>query len=121
MNKRLEKVIGILEARVKRSNEEFSNYHELREELSAMKRILNFVYEHSMIPEIKQERFIGGSFGGSVFTQPLDCDKVKIDAGGEPETYTRRRILMPPVTWEGFALVSMSDEDVKKYLKSENV
>lgn len=73
-----------------------------------------------MISEIKNELFIGGTFGGIISTAPLDCDKVQIDAGGEAETYTRRRIFMPPVTWEGFALDSMTDKEVKEYLKRKD-
>jgi hypothetical protein len=50
MTKKLEKAMGILErrirtleARVAQINENYSFYHEIREELLAMKRIFDFV------------------------------------------------------------------------------
>lgn len=75
-----------------------------------------------MVPEIKSELFIGGDYSGMMFGVPIDSDAIDVEAFSNcfaVQTYTRRRIMMPPVTWEGFALVSMGDEDVKEYLKSE--
>lgn len=71
----------------------------------------------------KLELYIGGKFDGAILETPIESNEIELRSGdgNDAETYTRRRIGMPPVYKELFAVETMSDTEIFHYLRSANI